>query len=67
MEVGIHGQNRFECTVICDAAEGCAIRWPLEEMSEGGFHEIDELLIGGVLGPAPLKVAYAFGQHGHFI
>jgi len=61
VEVGVHRENRREGTLICDAAERCTIRWPLKEMPEGGFHEIDELLIGRVLGPAPLKVAYTFG------
>jgi hypothetical protein len=61
MEVGVHRENRREGTLICDAAERCAIRWPLKDMPEGGFHEIDELFIGRVLGPAPLKVAYTLG------
>jgi hypothetical protein len=59
MEVGVHGKQRGECTVIRNAAECGSIRWTFKQMSEGGFHEIDELLVGGVLGPAPLKVAHA--------
>jgi hypothetical protein len=67
MEMGVHGQNRCERTIICNAAERRAIRWALEEISEGGLHEKDELLVGSVLGPAPLKVAHALGQGGHFL
>jgi hypothetical protein len=59
IEVRVHGKQRGECTVIRNAAERSSIRWTLKQMSEGGFHKIDELLVGGVLGPAPLKVSYA--------
>jgi hypothetical protein len=60
IEVGVHGKQRCKRTVVRDAAEGSAIRWTLKEISEDGFHKIDELLVRGVLGPAPLEVAHAF-------
>jgi len=67
MEVGVHGKHRRERAVICNAAERSAIRWALEEMPEGGFHKINGLLVGGVLGPAPLKVAHPLGQSDHIL
>jgi hypothetical protein len=59
IEAGVHGKQCGERMVIRNAAERSSIRWTLKQMSKGGFHKIDELLVGGVLGPAPLKVSHA--------
>ncbi len=61
MEVRVRGKYRSERSAVRDAAEGGTIRGTLEEMSEGGFHKIDELLVGCVLGPTPLKITHPVG------